>query len=276
MLQGKRILITGAAGSIGSELVRQLAVDKEVYLFDFNETGVFDLYEELDLKGHKVQYGIGNIRDIESVRAAFRSFRPQIVFHAAAYKHVTPMEKHPEEAVRTNIDGTRNIIETCKEWLVEQMVYISTDKVIHANSVMGATKKVGEIMTRNAGYIAVRFGNVLGSRGSVIPIWQGQVDRGEPITITHPNMERYFMTIPDAVKLVIEAAENGEPGTTMIMDMGKPVRILDLAKEIIKKSEKDIEIKEIGIRPGETMNEKLMTEEEEKVAIKKGKFWVIK
>jgi len=271
----RRILITGGAGSIGSELVRQLAPKNKIFILDFNETGAFDLTEELKQKGYWVHCRVGDFRDEKTVEDVFSDFKPQEVYHAGAYKHVTPMEWYPIEAIQTNIIGTYNIIQACKRHGVKKMVYISTDKVIHSDSVMGATKKVGEIMTKNAGYVAVRFGNVLGSRGSVIPIWQAQVDRGEPITITHPDMERYFMTIPQACELVIKAGTIGKPGQILIMDMGKPIKILDLAKDIIQRSGKDIKIKTIGVRPGETMTEKLMTEEEEKRAVKQNKFYII-
>lgn len=280
MIKNKRCLVTGGAGSIGSELVRQLAENNKVFILDQNETGTFDLYEELDQDGKWVAYRVGDIRSIETVRDVFSDFKPQYVFHAAAYKHVTPMEVYPEEAVNTNIIGTLNVLRASKNLeCVEKFVYVSTDKVIHSNSVMGATKKVGEIMTRNSGkgYMAVRFGNVLGSRGSVIPLWQNQIDRGKPLTITDPRMKRYFMTIPDACELVIKAAEIGEGGEILILDMGEQVKILDLAKEILKKAGKDeTNIREIGIRPGETLDEKLMTQEEEAIAVKKDNFWIIK
>lgn len=274
-MKNKRILITGGGGSIGSELVRQLCLNNKVFLLDQNETATFDLTEELKLKGHWVNCRVGDIRDYATVNDVFSDFQPQIVFHAAAYKHVTPMEQYPIEAINTNIIGTYNVIHCAKRYKVPKFVYISTDKVIHANSIMGATKKVGEIMARNAGYVAVRFGNVLGSRGSVIPIWQQQADRGEPLTITDKNMERYFMTIPQACELVIEACHSGNPGETLILDMGKPIKIFDLAKEIIERSGKEIGIKEIGIRPGETLTERLMTLEEEARAIKREKFYVV-
>jgi FlaA1/EpsC-like NDP-sugar epimerase len=270
-MKDKRILVTGGAGSIGSELVRQLVIDNEVFIFDIDETRTFDLWEELSQKGHHVTYRIGNIRDEGLVRRMLFDYNPDIIFHAAAYKHVSPMEKYPMEAVYTNIVGTWNIVSN----FTGKLINISTDKVINADCIMGITKKLAEKIVKNAWGISVRFGNVLGSRGSVIPLWQGQMDRGEPLTITDERMERYFMTIPQACELVIKAAEIGEPGQILIMDMGKPVKILDLAKEIIQKSGKDIGIKVIGIRAGETLSEKLMTEEEEKRAIKKDNFWII-
>ena len=279
MIKGKRILVTGGAGSIGSELVRQLAVNNKVFILDFNETDTFDLYEELHHEGHWVHYRVGDVRNLDTVKDVFSDFKPQYVFHAAAYKHVTPMEIYPEEAVQTNIIGTLNVLKTARNLeCVEKFVYISTDKVIHANSVMGATKKVGEIMVKNSGkgFVAVRFGNVLGSRGSVIPFWQNQINRGKDITVTDERMERYFMSIDEACSLVIKAGEKGNGGETIVLDMGKRVNVLELAKEVINKSGRDVGIKMIGIRPGETIDEKLMTKEEEESAVKDGNFWILR
>ncbi len=274
----KRVLITGAAGSIGSEIVRQLAPHAHIYCLDINETGVFDLIEELQLKGYPVNGRVGDIRNKETVDDVFSDFKPHEVYHAAAYKHVTPMEWTPLEAIQTNIIGTYQLIHASKRWSVKKFVFISTDKVIHSNSIMGATKRVGEIMVKNQGkgFVVVRFGNVLGSRGSVLPLWQAQIDRGEPITVTDERMERFFMTIPQAVNLVIEAGRRGKGGEIYILDMGKPIKIIDLAKRIIEETGQDIPIKMIGARPGETLNERLMFDEEEKIKIKDGKFYVIK
>jgi len=277
MIKNKRILVTGGGGSIGSELVRQLSPKNKIFILDQNETATFDLREELQQKGFWVHSRTGDIRDKDTVEDIFSDFKPQIIFHAAALKHVTPNEEYPREAIITNILGTLNLIETAKRWeCTEKFVFISTDKAINSNSIMGATKKVGEIMTRNSGkgFVVVRFGNVLGSRGSVIPLWQAQIDRGENLTVTHKDMTRFFMTIPQACELVIEAAQQGNGGEVFILDMGKPINILELAQSII--GDRKIGIKTIGIRPGETLTEKLMTEEETKIAIKKGKFWIIK
>lgn len=278
-MKDKRILITGGGGSIGSELVRQLCLHNKVYILDYNETATFDLSEELKLKGYWVNCRIGDIRDKETVKDVFSDFKPEVIFHCAALKHVTPGEQSPIEYIKTNILGTYNILDFSKRWeCVEKFVYISTDKAINSSSIMGATKKVGEIMVKNQGkgYIVVRFGNVLGSRGSVIPIWQEQINKGEDLTVTDEKMERYFMTIPEACHLVIKAAELGKGGEIMILDMGKKIRILDLAKKIIEESRSTSKIKVIGSRPGETLTERLMTEEEEKIATKKGKFFIIK
>ena len=277
MIKNKRILVTGGAGSIGSELVRQLAPKNKIFILDNNETGTFDLHEELTQDGHWVAYRVGDVRNKETVQDVFSDFKPQFVFHAAAYKHVTPMEVYPEEAVQTNIIGTLNVLKAAKNLeCVEKFVYISTDKVIHSNSVMGATKRVGEIMVKNSGkgFMAVRFGNVLGSRGSVIPLWQNQINRGKPITVTDERMTRYFMTIPQACELVIRAGEEGKGGEIFILDMGEQVNVLDLAKKIITGT--NVQIKMIGIRPGETLDEELMTDEEKKRAIKSGNYFIIK
>lgn len=277
MIKRKRILCTGGGGSIGSELVRQLAPKNKIFILDNNETATFDLTEELKLEGMWVNCRIGDIRNKETVHEVFSDFKPQIVFHAAAYKHVAPMEYSPEEAIETNILGTLNILKEAKKWeCLEKFIFISTDKVIKARSVMGATKRVGEIMVINRGGIVVRFGNVLGSRGSVIPLWQNSLERNKPLNVTHKDMKRYFMTIPQAVYLIIQAAEMGEGGEIFILDMGESVNVLDLAKKVLQESGKDVGIKMIGIRPGENLDEKLMTSEEEKIAIKKGNFYIIK
>ena len=276
MIEGKKILVPGGAGSIGSELVRQLAPSNEVYILDMNETAFFDLYEELRLKGLNVKGRVGNIKAHSTVDDVIYDFKPDLIMNAAAYKHVAPMEWTPMEAVQSNIIGTYNLLKYAKKYNVPKFVNISTDKVVHANSIMGSTKKVAEIMVKNAGGVSVRFGNVLGSRGSVIPFWQGQMDRNEPLTITDQRMMRYFMTIPEACSLVIKAAEIGEPGQVLIMDMGELKSVYDLALEILKKSGKEsLGIRTIGIRPGETLEEKLMTEEELARAKKIDNFWVI-
>ncbi len=183
-----RILITGAAGSIGSELVKQLSTGNKVYCLDINETGINDLFID-----YKVPGRVGDIRNYETVNDVFSDFKPQMVYHAAAYKHVLPMELTPREAIDTNIIGTYNIIHNARRWETKNLKYISTDKVVDATSIMGATKKVGEIMTVNNGYTAVRFPNVLGSRGSIIPIWQRQMDRGDPVTVTDAKITRKLL-----------------------------------------------------------------------------------
>lgn len=278
MLRGKRCIVSGAAGSIGSELVRQLAPKHKVYCLDTNETGIYDLICSEQEKGNWVYGRVGDIRDYDTLKDVFDDFKPQVVYHAAAYKHVTPMELTPIEAIKTNVLGTYNLIHLSRIYEVKKFVFISTDKAVQSSSVMGATKRLGEIMVRNQGrgFIVVRFGNVLGSRGSVIPIWERQMNQGKNLTVTDASMERYFMTIEEACDLVIQAAEIGKGGEIIILDMGRPVKVLDLARKIIKDSGKDISVNLIGKRPGEFLSEKLMFEEEEKVAVKHGKFFIIK
>ena len=279
MIKNKRILITGAAGSIGSELARQLAYGNKLFGLDINETNLFSLREELRQEGHWVHSRTGDIRDKDVVFDVFSDFKPQLVFHAAALKHVTPNQEYPEEAIKTNILGTQNLILEAKTWeCFEKMVFISTDKVVNAKCIMGITKLCAESLVRNAGekFVAVRFGNVMASRGSVLEIWQKQFDEQKPLTITHPEMQRYMMTIPEAVGLVIKAAQEGKGGEVFILDMGKQVNVLDLANKIIEMSGTEKDIVNIGVREGEALGEKLMTADEEKVAIKKGKFYVIK
>lgn len=262
-----RVLITGGAGSIGSELVRQLSKEHEVLVFDINETGLHDLQQEL---GVKVR--VGDVRDMDLVDSVVEDFAPETIYHAAAYKHVPLMEQFPREAVKTNILGTLNIIYAALKHDAKNLVFISTDKAVQSTSLMGATKRVSEIVVRNSGFTVVRFGNVLGSRGSLIPIWEKQAAQGKKLTVTDPKMERYMMTIEEACSLVIEAGKR-EPAT-YILDMGKPVNILELAKKMAKELSTDVEI--IGMRPGEVLFEKLMTEEEERRALKEDKFFVIK
>ena len=258
-----KILVTGGAGSIGSELVRQLVKDNDVFVLDINETAMFDLVEELGIKGR-----VGDVRDPIVLEGQY-----DVICHAAALKHVTPNEQEPIEAVKTNIIGTHNVIQFAKR-TGAKLINISTDKVVLGESIMGLTKKIAEKMVRNAGYTSVRFGNVLGSRGAVIPIWQKQLDENRPITVTDGRMMRYMMTIPEAVELVIEASKLPQ-GKIVILDMGEPVNVLHLAQEILGKSGKDVGIKEIGMRPGETLTEELMTPEERARAEKIGKFYVL-
>lgn len=271
-MRGRRILITGVAGSIGSELARQLSKDNKVFGIDINESGFFDIQQETGIFGR-----VGDIKDVETLRDIFSDFKPQVIFHAGAYKHVPLMEEYPIEAIQTNIMGTYNLIAEAKRWeCMEKFVFISTDKAVQATSIMGATKRMGEILVKNQGkgFVAVRFGNVLGSRGSVIPIWQKQIDRGQPVTITDERMERYMMTIENACELVIKAGNEGEGGEIFILDMGQPIKVLDLAKQII--GDRDIVIKTIGLRKGEVLEEQLMFEEEKSRAIKKDNFFIIK
>jgi FlaA1/EpsC-like NDP-sugar epimerase len=270
----KRILITGMAGSIGSELARQLAPEHKIFGIDINETGLYQLREQLRAKGHWVYSRTGDIRNKETLKDVFEDFKPQIVFHAAALKNVTPSEEYPQEAIDTNIQGTANVIAEAKRWeCLEKFVFISTDKVVNAKCIMGITKKCAEGLITRAGeqFVAVRFGNVLASSGSVLEIWAKQVEQGLPITITDPRMERYMMTIPDACELVIKAQE-GSDGDTYVLDMGKKVNIMELKNKYYPNEPFTI----IGIRPGETLTEEIMSDEEKKRAIRDGNFWILK
>ena len=274
-IKNKRILVAGGGGSIGSELVRQLAPKNRIFILDTNETAAFDLREELKQKGYWVHSRTGDIRDKNTLADVFEDFKPQIVFHAAALKHVTPNEEYPREAIDTNILGTDNLIAEAKRWeCLEKFVFISTDKVVNASCIMGITKLCAEGLVRRAGphFVAVRFGNVLASSGSVLKIWQRQKDKGDRITITDHNMTRFMMTIPQACELVIKAAIEGGNGEVHILNMGEPVNIMDLKKKYFG----DYPHRVIGIRPGEQMHERLMTTDEEALAVKKGKFWIIK
>jgi len=273
-LQNKRILITGGAGSIGSELVRQLASKNKIFIIDINENNTFLLREEMREKGYWVHSRTGDIKNKHTVFDVFSDFKPQIVFHCAALKHVTPNEEYPREAVETNILGTLNLIEEAKKWeCLEKFVFISTDKVVNANCNMGITKLCAEGLVKKAGrkFVSVRFGNVMNSQGSVLRIWKRQVENNEPITITDKRMKRFMMTIPEACSLVIEASQQGKNGQTFIMDMGKLRYITDLKEELYGNHP----IREIGIRTGETLDEKLMTKDEEKIAIRNKHFYII-
>lgn len=266
-----KVLITGAAGSIGSELYRQLSENNEVLAVDIDETRLFDLHEEYHQKGRNVSFRMGDVRDRETVREIFE-WGPDEVYHVAALKHVYPNELFPREAVQTNILGTLNVVEEAKKRGVKTLVYISTDKVVSSTCIMGITKKIGELIARNAGYSAVRFGNVMGSRGSVLPIWERQIARGEPITITDPNAERFFMSISEAAELVIEASKRA-PGLH-ILDMGRRKTVDEFATEFLEsKGVPNYPRINIGLRAGESLVEEIMTEEEKELATFDGKFY---
>ncbi len=272
ILDSKRILITGGAGSIGSELVRQLSPNNKIFILDTNETNTFLLQEELRAKGYWIYSRTGDIKDLNTVKDVFEDFKPQVIYHAAALKHVSPNEIYPIEAINTNILGTYNLISEAKRWeSVEKFIFISTDKVVNASCIMGITKLCAEGLVRRAGFTAVRFGNVLGSRGSVLEIWEQQHKEGLPLTITDTRMTRYVMSIQEACKLVIEAGTLGQGGETFILDMGLPKSILELKEAYYPKD--PIEI--TGIRPGEALEERLMTKEEELRAVKKGNYYII-
>ena len=231
--------------------------------------------QELKQQGYWVEPRVGDIRDKETLADLFEDFKPQIVINAAAYKEVSPMEIYPLEAINTNVVGNYNLLHEAQRWeCLEKYVFISTDKVVNSSSVMGATKKLSEIITRNAGCTVVRFGNVMGSRGSLLPIWQKQVDERKPLTVTDENMTRYFMTIPEACELVIKAIEDSKGGDIYIMKIGEKFNIMDMAKEIVKKTKQKIDV--IGMRPGETLTEELMTVEEKAKAKEIDNFYIIK
>jgi len=273
-LNKKRVLITGAGGSIGSELARTVLQyePRAVAFLDIDETELFHLMNRFRGTGVEIVEVIGDIRDRVKMEDVFANFRPEIILHSAAYKHVPVLESYPEEAVKTNVLGTKVLGELALKYKVEKFVYISTDKAINPTSVMGSTKRVGEEMLRvlngrnGTKFISVRFGNVLGSRGSVIPVFEEQIKKGGPVMVTHPEMRRYFMATSEAVLLVLEAAASGEGSEAYVLDMGEPIRILDLAKEMIRLSghEPDVDIPIVfsGLRPGEKLFEELLGAEE--------------
>ncbi len=291
-LHNKRILVTGAGGSIGSELVRQIARfhPKSVTLIDFSEYNLFQIDMEFKRRFPYIPTAVllADIRDKNIVNLIFHRERPDIVFHAAAYKHVPIQELHPWEAVSNNIAGTKNLLEAALENGVGRFIFVSTDKAVRPTNVMGATKRIAELLIESANalcttqFTTVRFGNVLSSSGSVVPIFQEQIAKGGPITVTHPDVTRYFMTIPEAAQLILQAASMGAGGETFILDMGEPIKILDLAKDLIRlhglEPEKDIPIQFIGLRAGEKLIEELITDEEgivstthEKIMVLRGK-----
>jgi FlaA1/EpsC-like NDP-sugar epimerase len=278
-ISGKVILVTGAAGSIGSEIVRQLIAyfPSKLVLVDQAESALYDLEYELAGKVPANVQLIVNVADVSDTRRIakiFKSHQPNIIFHAAAYKHVPLMENNPYEAIKTNVIGTRILAEMASEVGVEKFVMVSTDKAVNPTNVMGATKRLAEMYTQSMNqlegvktkFIATRFGNVLGSNGSVIPLFKKQIERGGPVTVTHPEITRYFMTIPEACELVLEAATMGQGGEVFVFDMGESVKIIDLAKKMITLSglrvDKDIEIRYTGLRPGEKLYEELLNNDE--------------
>jgi FlaA1/EpsC-like NDP-sugar epimerase len=279
MIKNKRCFIAGGAGSIGQELVRQLAPNNKIFIFDINETKTFNLREELEEKGYWVHSKTGDIRDAQSVQDVFNDFKPQIVINAAALKHVIPNEEYPHEAIQTNIIGTQNLIYESKRWeCLEKFVQISTDKVVNAKCIMGITKLCAEGLVTRAGkqFVSVRFGNVMASNGSVLEKWERQFRAGEPLTLTDPNMERYMMIIPESCELIQEALENGKNGEVWVMDMGERIKMGDLLRMfLVTKGKPDYPINIIGLRRGEVLKEYLMTEEEKRTAIKREKFWII-
>ena len=280
-LEGKTILVTGAAGSIGSELCRQICHydPKLVILFDNAESALYDIEQEFK-ENHAncpIKVVLGDVRNKKKVKEVFRDFRPQVVFHAAAYKHVPMMENYPEEAIQANVLGTKVLADISVLAKVDKFVFVSTDKAVNPTNVMGATKRAAEMYVQalneylaknhkkyHTKFITTRFGNVLGSSGSVIPLFKKQIINGGPITVTHPEITRYFMTIPEACQLVLEAGIMGEGGEIYIFDMGEPIKILDLANKMIqlsgKKLGEDIEVIFTGLREGEKLYEELLND----------------
>lgn len=303
-LAGKRVLVTGAGGSIGSEICRQTMrfCPDRLILLERAENALFEIDRELrhNWVGSDIRPSIGDVCDAARVRQVFQAERPHVVFHCAAHKHVPMMEAHPCEAIKNNIFGTKTVADTCRASGVAAFVLVSTDKAVNPTSVMGATKRIAELYvqslnveTRGRGdagtrrqekalpfpvsprlrvsastrFLAVRFGNVLGSSGSVVPIFQKQIEAGGPVTVTHPEMKRYFMTIPEASQLVMQAGAIGQGGEIFVLDMGAQVRIVDLATELIRRNglrpHEDIEIRFTGIRPGEKLYEELAGDDEQ-------------
>ena len=277
-IRGKVCMVTGGGGSIGSELVRQIAAynPEQVIIVDIYENNAYDIQQELVL-----EYGadlnlvtlIASVRDYDKMESIFRKYRPQLVFHAAAHKHVPLMETVPEEAVKNNIFGTYNVAKLAQKYGTDKFVMISTDKAVNPTNVMGATKRACEMIIQymaqtstHTEYVTTRFGNVLGSNGSVIPLFRKQIESGSPVTVTHPDIIRYFMTIPEAVSLVLEAGSMAKGGEIFVLDMGAPVKITTLAENLIrmygKVPYKDVQIIFTGLRPGEKLFEELLMDEE--------------
>jgi FlaA1/EpsC-like NDP-sugar epimerase len=276
-IKNRSILVTGAGGSIGSELCRQIAhfFPKNLILLDRTENNLYQIDVELRWEFSYLQCSpvLGNIVNRETLKRIFLRYRPDVVFHAAAYKHVPMMELNPWETIFTNIRGTYSLLDVVKEFEVDRFVLVSTDKAVRPSNVMGASKRIAELVTQcynehfnPTRYMSVRFGNVIGSSGSVIPLFKGQIEKGGPVTVTHPEVTRYFMTIPEAAQLILQAGGMGEGGEIFILDMGSPVKILDMARDLIRLSgfepDEDIEIRFIGLRPGEKLYEELITEGE--------------
>lgn len=275
-LQGKTVLVTGGGGSIGSELCRQIAqhAPKTLIIFDIYENNAYDIQQELRRAYPQLDLVtlIGSVRDTERVRAVFETYRPQLVFHAAAHKHVPLMEDSPNEAIKNNVFGTYHVAKAAALYRAETFVLISTDKAVNPTNIMGASKRVCEMIVQmmancsGTKFVAVRFGNVLGSNGSVIPLFKKQIEEGGPVTVTHPDIIRYFMTIPEAVSLVLQAGVYANRGEIFVLDMGEPVRIDDLARNLIRLSgfepDVDIEVRYTGLRPGEKLYEEMLMNEE--------------
>lgn len=291
-LQGKSILVTGAGGSIGSELCRQICRfrPKTIALYERAESPLYELDLELrrNFPDLEILPQLADVRDRRQIEKAFESLKPHVVFHAAAYKHVPMLEAQPWKAINNNIHGTRNLIDYANKFGVERFVFISTDKAVRPVNIMGASKRVTEMLVQsqngcahsNTHFMTVRFGNVVGSVGSVLPLFKKQIERGGPVTVTHPEVMRYFMTIPEACQLILQAGSMGEGGEIFILDMGTPIKIADMARDLIRLSgfepDVDIKIEYIGLRPGEKLYEELITEGEGILPTRHEKILVLK
>ena len=289
----KTVMVTGGGGSIGSELCRQIAKynPKRLVIFDIYENNAYDLQLELRKKhpNLKLEVLIGSVRDKKRLCEVFETYKPKVVFHAAAHKHVPLMEDSPDEAIKNNVYGTYNVASTCEEYNVERFVLISTDKAVNPTNIMGTSKRIAEMIVQQFAlsqkktggktiYAAVRFGNVLGSNGSVIPLFKKQISEGGPVTVTHPEINRFFMTIPEAAQLVMQAGAFAEGGEIFILDMGEPVKIVDLARNLIEYSgfvpDVDIKIEFSGLRPGEKMYEEILLDKQRHTATKHDKIFI--
>ena len=295
--KGKTVMVTGAAGSIGSELCRQLATFgvKELILYDNAETPMHNIRLELEEKYPDLAFVpvVGDVRILPRLDYAFRKWKPQVVFHAAAYKHVPLMEENPCEGVLVNVAGSRNVADKCIEYGVEKMVMVSTDKAVNPTNIMGCTKRLAEIYVQSLGlamdqgkvagktkFVTTRFGNVLGSNGSVIPRFRDQIAKGGPVTVTHPEITRFFMTIPEACRLVMEAATMTDGNQIFVFDMGESVKIDDLARRMIKlsgfKPDKDIMVEYSGLRPGEKLYEEVLSNKENTIPTEHDRIMIAK
>ncbi|MCI8412466.1 MAG: polysaccharide biosynthesis protein, partial [Clostridia bacterium] len=288
LIKGKTVLVTGGGGSIGSELCRQIMKynPEKLVILDIYENNLYDI--EIELKAEhpkgKIEAVIASVRDKARLKEVFEEFKPTLVFHAAAHKHVPLMENNPLEAIKNNVFGTYNVVNCADEYHVEKFVLISTDKAVNPTNIMGASKRLCEMIVQaknkvsKTDYVAVRFGNVLGSNGSVIPLFKKQIEKGGPVTVTHKDITRFFMTIPEAVQLILQAVTYAEGGEIFVLDMGEPVKIYDLAVSLIKllgyEPNVDIPIQITGLRPGEKLYEEILMEEEGLQATKHNKIFV--
>ncbi|WP_052331818.1 UDP-N-acetylglucosamine 4,6-dehydratase family protein [Methanobrevibacter oralis] len=288
LIKNKVVLVTGGGGSIGEELCKQIMLyePKQLLMLDIYENNLYNI--ELELKDkyptRDIKAIIATIRDENRLKAIFKEYSPEIVFHAAAHKHVPLMENNPTEAIKNNVFGTYNLVKVCDEFKTKRFILISTDKAVNPTNIMGASKRLCEMIIQaknkesETEFVAVRFGNVLGSNGSVIPLFKKQISEGGPVTVTHKDITRFFMTIPEAVSLVLQAVTYAEGGEIFVLDMGKPVKIYDLAKSLIElsglKLGEDINIKITGLRPGEKLYEELLMAEENLEKTKHEKIFI--